>query len=145
MYRSGSIALALLLLVFVGAGARLLQFWRNDSLMLDECAICLNIASRDPGGFTRTLDYNQAAPIGFLLLQRSAFATFGMDDITARILPLVFGLLTLALIVLLSRRIFDARVNACAVVLAVGLISLNRGIIAYSATAKQYSLECAVT
>jgi hypothetical protein len=145
VHRSRLATLLVVLLVLLGIGARVFQFWRNDSLMLDECAVCLNVANRDLGGFTRRLGYDQAAPLGFLILQKAVFATVGMDDITTRVVPLIFGLLTIVLIVLLSRRLFDIKSNPCATILAIGLIALNRGIIGYSATAKQYSLECAIT
>ncbi len=145
MYRSRLVTLLVVLLVVVGIGVRLLQFWHNDSLMLDECALCLNVANRDLGGLTRRLGYDQAAPLGFLILQKTVFTTVGMDDITTRVVPLIFGLLTIALIVPLSFRLFDMKIHPCATLLAIGLICLNRGIVGYSGTAKQYSLECAIT
>jgi uncharacterized membrane protein len=137
--------LAIWLLVLIGTGGRLLQFWRNDSLMLDECALCLNIGSRDLAGFTHTLSYDQAAPLGFLVLQKVAVASAGMNDVTTRMVPFIFGLLTIALVVLLSLRIFKIEESPSALLLAIGLICLNRSVIEYGAIAKQYSVECSIT
>jgi len=145
VYYSRRMTLLAVLLVSIGIGARLLQFWRNDSLMLDECVVCLNVAGRSLAGFTHMLSYNEAAPLGFLILQKMLFLIVGMDDVATRVVPLIFGLLTVPLIVLLANRLFDIRINPCATILAIGLICFNRSIIVYSATAKQYSLECATT
>ncbi len=136
---------AIWLLVLIGIGGRFLQFWRNDSLMLDECALCLNLGSRDLAGFTRTLGYDQAAPLGFLVLQKALVASAGMNDVTTRIVPFIFGLLTIVLVVLLSRRVFNDEESPLAIILAIGLISLNRSVIGYGAIAKQYSVECSIT
>jgi hypothetical protein len=135
--------LVIWLLVLIGIGGRFLQFWRNDSLMLDECALCLNIGSRDLAGFTRTLGYDQAAPLGFLVLQKAAVASVGTNDVITRIVPFIFGILTIALVVLLSHRIFKESPSAS--LLAIGLVCLNRRVIEYGATAKQYSVECSIT
>jgi hypothetical protein len=143
--RSVAVLSLTLLLVAVGIGARFLQFARNNSLFLDECALCLNVSDRSLSGFTRTLEYNEATPLGFLLIQKVIFATAGMNDITSRVMPLIFGVLTIYLMLPLSRRVFDVRTSPCAILLAIGLIALNRGIIVYSALAKQYTLESAIT
>jgi hypothetical protein len=137
--------LAIWLLVLIGIGGRFLQFWRSDSLMLDECALCLNIGSRGLAGFTRTLGYDQAAPLGFLVLQKTVVASAGMNDVTTRIVPFVFGLLTIALVVLLSLRVFKIEESPSALILAIGLVSLNRSVVEYGAIAKQYSVECSIT
>src|SRR5271156_6394182 len=144
-YRLGSVTILIVLLVLIGIGARFFQFWRNDSLMQDECAISVDIASDDLEGFTRILGYNQVAPPGFMILQKTIFATLGMDDITTRTIPLIFGLSTIVLTLSLAHRLFDKQINPCALIFAIALICLNRPIVEYSATAKQYSLECAIT
>jgi hypothetical protein len=135
----------MLLLAIVGAGARALQLWRNDSLILDECAVCLNIAERGLRRSAETPYYNQAAPLGFLALQKAVFKLAGMTDVTVRVVPFLAGLATIPLAIALGYLLFDPASSPFALALAIGLVCVNRAIIDYSATAKQYTLEAAVT
>ncbi len=133
------------LLAAVGLLARLFEFSRDASLWYDECAVCVDIAGRDLGGLARPLSYDQAAPLGFLVVQKILFHVLGYTDAAARLAPLACGLLSIALIVLVSGRLFARPAHYGGMLLAIGLMCLNLRAIGYSAIAKQYSLECLVT
>lgn len=139
------LAWIILLLALIGLSVRSLEFHRNYSLMMDECAVCMNIFDRPLPDLTKTLDYDQAAPLGYLFLQKLFFVTFGMSDTTTRVIPFIFGIMTLPLSVILFSRVFPSKVSAYALVLSIGLICLNRALAIYSGISKQYSLECSVT
>jgi hypothetical protein len=105
----------------------------------------MNVFDRSVPSFTKTLEYDQAAPIGFLLLQKAVFEVFGMNDRTTRVIPFLFGLATVPLGIFVSKRIFGSRGPTVALVVSIGLICLNRSIATYSSLAKQYTLECFIT
>lgn len=136
-----------LILVFAAIGVAVLslEFFRNNSLMMDECAICMNIFGRSLQGLSKTLDYDQAAPLGYLYFQKLFFHFFGMTDRTTRVLSFCFGLLTLPLALIAFRRVFPLSRSALALVLSFGLICLNRALASYSGISKQYTLECCAT
>ena len=46
-----------------------------------------------------------------------------MGDITARLIPLIFGLSTIVLTLSLAHHLFDKRINPCALIFAIALIS----------------------
>jgi hypothetical protein len=56
----------LALLVALGIVLRLREFVLNFSLNHDDICLALNVMSRGPRGLTHSLDFDQAAPLGFL-------------------------------------------------------------------------------
>jgi hypothetical protein len=138
-------ALVAFFLATVGVGARLLHFVRNDSLMMDECSLCRNVQYRGFRDFARPLDHDQAAPLGFLILEKAVVTAVGMDDRSVRIVPLICGLTTIPLALITALVIFNPSFNPCAAILVIGLTCLNWAIIDYSAVAKQYTLESVIT
>jgi hypothetical protein len=141
----GVSAVLLVVLAVAGLSIRWLEFHRNYSLMMDECAISMNIFDRNLSALTKPLDYDQAAPLGYMVLQKLFFRVFGMGDRTTRMVPLFFGILTVPLGAVLFARIFHLRRSAWPWILSTGLICLNRGLVSYSGISKQYTLECCVT
>jgi len=54
-------------LILLGLVLRLRQYLLGRSVGLDEAMLALNIVGRDYAGLWKTLDYNQGAPVAFLL------------------------------------------------------------------------------
>ena len=46
-----------------------------------------------PGELTQLLDYHQAAPIGFLFIEKLSILVFGNHDYIMRLFPLLAGIL----------------------------------------------------
>ena len=63
---------AALVVVAVGIALRLWQYLADASLWVDEAALARNIVDRSPAGLLAPLDYGQAAPWGFLLIEKLA-------------------------------------------------------------------------
>ena len=81
-----SAAAALLLL---GALLRLRQYLTGRSLWVDEAMLALNIVNRDFWGLLQPLDYDQGAPIGFLLVEKLFNSILGKHEFVLRLFPLL--------------------------------------------------------
>jgi hypothetical protein len=125
----------------VGLYLRIRCYSAGSSLFLDECTLALNFQHRSYTALSQVLDYNQApAPLGFLYLVKALTDSAGFSEQVLRLLPLACGIGTIAAFYLLTRQIL----SGWALVAANLLICVNQNAIAYSAQAKQYSLELMV-
>lgn len=127
-------------ILLAGAALRIIQYLHNRSLWFDEASLALNIVHRDFAQLLQPLDYQQAAPTGFLLLQRLAVELFGPGEYALRLVPLLAGIAALFVFYAAARRALGPR----AVPLAVALFALSDQVIFYAAEAKQYSLDVLV-
>jgi hypothetical protein len=123
-----------------GAAVRLLVYLEDRSLWFDESALALNVIRRSFGGLLSPLDFGQAAPPGFLLVERGATDMFGDSELALRLFPLVSGVCAIFAFAMLARRVLT-RVT---VPLAVGVFALAPGPIYYSSELKPYSVDVAV-
>jgi hypothetical protein len=78
--------------VALGCLLRLRQFLFDRALWNDESMLALNLIHRSPAELLRPLEYDQGAPIGFLLLEKMAQLSFGSSEMALRFLPLVCGI-----------------------------------------------------
>ena len=88
------------------AGALLLihQWQWGRMLWLDEEMIAINLRDRSFAQLAGRLELGQAAPYGWLAVQRAVFLAFGPDERALRALPLAFGVALLAVAVWVGRR-----------------------------------------
>ncbi len=130
------------LLIAAGAIFRIRAFFHWRSLWLDEIYLAHSIVSR---GFSRLLfeplDFWQAAPVGFLAVERLFVDLFGTGERVLRLPSLLAGLGSLPLFFFLIRRMLTLRGTLLALTLFCGLSSF----IHYSAELKQYSFDVTVT
>lgn len=123
-----------------GALLRLTQYLANRSLWLDESTLALNIVNRSFSQLLKPLDYNQGAPIGFLMLERSVVHVFGTSEYALRLFPLFCAIISL----LLFYRIARLCVAPKAVPIALGLFAISGPLIYFSSEVKQYSSDVAI-
>jgi 4-amino-4-deoxy-L-arabinose transferase-like glycosyltransferase len=128
-------------LVLIAVVLRLLLWGQQRSLWIDEARLSLNVASRSYMNLLPPLDYDQSAPLGYLWLQRSAIALFGVNEGSLRLLALAAGIGTVVLTFRLARSWFGQRVA----VLAMAIAALSPTLIYYSGEAKQYGIEACIT
>lgn len=126
------------LLLLLGIVLRLRQYLAGRSLWLDEAMLALNLVQRDVAGLLKPLDYDQGAPLGFLLAQKGLISLAGSSELALRLLPLLAGLATLLLFPLLLRRFSFKPLVWLA---ALGLVALNPALIYYSTELKQYQFD----
>jgi predicted membrane-bound mannosyltransferase len=124
----------------LGCLLRIVQYRLDRSLWMDEAYVSLNILHRSFAGLCRALDYHQGAPIGFLLLEKSAVRLWGGGEYVLRLFPLLAGIASVLLFYRLASKALPAR----AVPVAVGLFAISPSLIYYSSEVKQYSSDVAI-
>src|SRR6266498_3292085 len=127
-------------LLLLGGLLRVRQYLTGRSLWADEASLALNIVNRNFVGMFKPLDYDQGAPIGFLLVEKMFNSIFGKSEFALRLFPLIVGLITLWLFYLLLKRM----TNGVGLFLALALFAVNPRLVYYSSEVKQYILDVAV-
>jgi hypothetical protein len=127
-------------LVALGLGLRLAEFASGRALWHDEAALALNILQRSFADLFRPLEFDQGAPVGFLLAVKAVVLALGRGELALRLLPLLSGCLALLAFYPLARRLLPSR----AVPVAVGLFAVLPGLVYYSGELKQYSTDVLV-
>lgn len=124
---------------FIGFILRLRQYLSGRSLWADEAMLALNIVNRNFAGMFQPLEYNQGAPLGFLLIEKFFNALFGRQEIVLRFFPFLMGIASLALFCLLAKKMLQG----AGLYLAPALFAVNPQLIDYSVEAKQYIVDAA--
>jgi hypothetical protein len=133
---------AVAFLFLVGLLLRLRQYLTGRSLWADEAMLALNIVERDFRGMFRLLDYDQGAPIGFLLVEKFFNFILGKHEFVLRLFPFLVGLVSLWLFYLLLKR---TMISSAGLLTGLALLVFNPRLVYYSSEVKQYILDVAVT
>jgi Dolichyl-phosphate-mannose-protein mannosyltransferase len=118
-----------------GVAVRLIPYAANRSLWFDEALLALNLIDRPLWALAGRLDFNQAAPIGFLWLTKLSAMALGPGERALRLVPLLSGLASLVLFFVLARRILERR----AAIVACAVFVLSQPLVYYASELKQYS------
>lgn len=126
-------------LVFVALGIvlRLAQYFRNESLWLDEAFLALNLQERALSHLFGQLDYNQAAPPGYLFLEKLMASASGGTELGLRTVALVAGVASVPMFYAAARRIL----SPWPAVLALALFAVLDPFVQHAAEVKQYSSD----
>lgn len=127
-------------LIALGWVFRIREFLAHRSLWLDEAMLALNLVHRDLFGLFLPLDYDQGAPLGFLLIQKLIILLLGENELRLRLFPLAAGCIALVFAYLLARRVF----SPAGALSFLALMATSPGLIYYSAEVKQYSSDVLV-
>src|SRR5512139_456910 len=95
---------AIALLFLAGILLRLRQYLTGRSLWMDEAMLALNIVNRSFGELLKPLDYDQGAPLGFLMVEKLFNLLLGRSEYALRLFPLLVGILSIWLFYLLLKR-----------------------------------------
>src|SRR5574342_357269 len=93
-------------IILIGVMLRLRQYLLNRSFWADEASLAVNLVNRNFTELTRLLEYHQAAPIGFLFIEKLSILILGNHDYILRLFPLFAGILAIYLIYRISRASF---------------------------------------
>ncbi len=127
-------------LVAVGVVARIVRYLVNRSLWRDEAALAVNLVDRSFGQFAAPLDYDQAAPLGFLWLEKASVVAFGSGEYALRLLPLLAALGAVFVFFKVARELLEPR----EALLALLLFSISEPLVFYASEVKQYSTDVLV-
>lgn len=127
-------------LLLSGAALRLTQYLANRSLSIDESFLALNLIQKAPRDLLGELNFNQAAPLGFLEVEKLAIALFGQSEYALRLPSLLVSLLALVAFYWVARKFLDG----VAIPVAVAVFALLEPLIFYSASGKQYAFDAAI-
>ncbi len=106
-------------------------------LWADEEMIALNVRDRSVTTLAGPLWMGQSAPLGWLVLERTALVTFGTGEIALRLVPMLFGGATLLLAVWVGRR----WLHPIAAALFVLLCAISPWLAHYALELKHYSAD----
>ena len=129
-----------LAVVALGCLLRIVQYLLDRSLWMDEAYLSLNILHRSFAGLFHSLDYHQGAPVGFLLLEKSAVRLWGGSEYVLRLIPLLASLASVFLFYRLASKVLTPKT----VPIVAGLFAISPALIYYSAEVKQYSSDVAI-
>ncbi len=125
------------ILITIGAVFRLAQYLFNRSLTEGEAPLAMNIIERSYQTLIKPLDYVQAAPIGFLYIEKLCVNIFGNNEYALRIFPLFAGILALFLFYKILKIIGDYKITLWGLTFFV----LNDYLIYFSSEVKPYSSD----
>jgi hypothetical protein len=131
--------LSLIPVAALAVALRLRMLLVGRSLWLDETALALNICGRSFAELLRPLDHDQAAPIGFLFIERAAVLAFGPGEVALRFFPFLASIAVLYLI----HRLCAENLGRWSAVMAVALAGVMPALFYYSGELKQYSSDVA--
>ncbi len=127
-------------IILAGIALRLVQYFSNRSLWGDEAYLALNLVNRSYFELLQPLDYNQAAPPGFLWVEKLAIQLFGNSEYSMRLFPLIAGIIALIAFYQFGKW----AVSAIALPIALALFAFLKYPTYYSTEVKQYSSDLMV-
>lgn len=129
-------------LVAAGIALRLWQYLGASALWTDEATIANNIVGRTFAQLLASpLRHNQAAPVGFLMIEKAAVMIFGANELALRAYPLLCAILSVALLWRVAKRLLPPS----GVPLALATFALAPLLIFHAAEVKQYSSDIALS
>jgi hypothetical protein len=128
-------------LVALGVVLRAAQYLANRSLWLDEAFLAINIVEKPLTALARPLDFNQAAPIGFLVAEHITGVLFGFSEYVLRLFPLLVGIASIPAFAWVARRVVSPAIASFALL----LFGVADGLIYYASEVKPYAADVATT
>jgi 4-amino-4-deoxy-L-arabinose transferase-like glycosyltransferase len=128
------------IIIILGIVLRIVVYFQDRCLIIDEANIARNLFERDFAGLTRPLSYEQYAPPVFLWIQKIATGLFGFSEMALRIYPLLSGI---AMLILLYR-VLKHYSNNTAIWYALVLAATGAIYLRYSTEVKQYMPDAAI-
>jgi hypothetical protein len=126
------------MLVAMGILLRLRRYLQDRGLMHDDAQLATNIFSKSLAQLLRPLDLgDQAAPAGFLVLQKCAVTAFGHGEGAIRLVPFLASVIVLPVFFLGIRRIAGRTIATA----GTAWLALAEPLVRYSSEGKQYSTD----
>ena len=128
--------------VALGVALRCIGYFRRDILWLDEAATARNVVERSLSDLLfLPLDYGQAAPKGFLLLEWLSMRLLGPNELSFRLVPFLGGIAS----VLLFRAVAVRLLEPVAALAALVFFAVGYWFIVYATDLHPYGLDLALS
>lgn len=124
----------------LGILVRIVQYLSNRSFWGDEVNLALNIIERSYGELAQVLNHNQAAPLGFLWLEKLAIQIWGNSEYALRLLPFIASIVSLIIFWRLVRNYS----SVWAAPIAIALFAGGRYTLYFATELKPYSSDVAL-
>ncbi len=124
--------------LLAGVFLRVFHYLDNRSLWLDEIYLASSLINKDLSDLLFTeLEYEQKAPLGFLLFCKLAVMVFGKSELALRFFPFLCGIASL----FLFRKVCSYFLKPYGVAIAMGILALAPPLVYHGVEIKQYSTE----
>ena len=128
----------LISIFFYGIYIRMSEYLANRSIWLDEASLALNIVGKSFYELlTQPLNYNQAAPIGFLLLTKFIVSMFGKSEFVFRVIPLISSFISFFVLYQISIKCLSRKFTW----IPLFLFATSTELLRYATEFKQYSSD----
>ena len=124
-------------IALAGTALKVYQWYFARPLWLDEQMILLNARDRSFPNLAGPLWLDQAAPLGWLALQKATLEIFGTTDRAMRVIPVIFGIGTLWVAWWTARR----WLSPVSAVVLVALCGISQWMTFYALEVKPYSAD----
>lgn len=128
------------LLLILGVAVRLVQYLSDRPLWVDEAMLTVNILSRSLAELFTPLQYEQQAPIGFLLVVKWLTTIFGIEEYVLRLFPFLASMGSLVLMAVVAMEVLPFAFAFLAILLFV----FSAPLIYYASEIKPYALDLTV-
>ena len=125
----------------IGIALRLRQYIFLRSLWGDEASIALNIIHSGYWALTRQLTIQQAAPFGWLWVERATYQVLGPNEYSLRLQALVAGILLMCWTLSLVRRYLSGPAGTVTLL----LVAVSPALVYYSSEVKPYGVDAAAS
>ena len=122
------------LILVMGVVLRLVYYFQDYDLIIDEANIARNLAERSFTGLCSPLSYEQYSPPSFLWIEKLMTLSFGFGEKALRLYPLLCGFASLLIFYKILTRLIPIR----AYWYSLALLSVGTIYVQYSAQVKQY-------
>ncbi|MCB9898162.1 MAG: glycosyltransferase family 39 protein [Planctomycetes bacterium] len=135
--RPGRSGLIVLLVLALGVALRVRVQFGGRALWIDEAMLALNVVPRGFAGLLRPLDWDQGAPLAWLMLSKLLTMLFGTGERALRAPAFLAALVTLPLVLRVARRELGER----AAIVALAIYALMPAVIYQSSEFKPYTFD----
>jgi len=125
------------ILLGLGLLLRVVVWWQQRSIALDEANLIRNYVERTYGQLFQNLDYAQYAPPLFSVMVKACIGLFGNNELSVRLFPLLCSSATLVLF----RRLVQRWLPPTFACLALASVAFGAIFIDYASECKQYATE----
>jgi len=130
------------MVIAAGIILRLAKYLSDWSLRGDEFSVVLNLLDRSMASLlTSPMDHEQAAPIGFLAIEKLFLHLFGSSEYSLRFIPISTGIAS----IFLYYKFLAKTLNKYGSLFALTAFSFGNYLIYYASEIKQYSTDVFIT